>query len=250
MPLCFVLEWKATCPYHRLRYRSALQDFAPATSHCWHTEDETKWSLFCKRHFEINSRFWNWYIWFQCYWNLFPRVHLTIRQHSISSYIGVERGTRHFLNQRWLSLVTNINASLASISWPPLYPILRSFLYKLEEMNLKLGPRGAAGKSWVFLCLESKVHGANMGLIWGQHNQNGPDVGPMNFAIWVCSNVNQRYAIIHFVSLHATMSHYNEPRCIESSKTYGYIIPQKSTYQLCDVMDSCMAAAIHSLKWY
>ena len=31
---------------------------------------------------------------------------------------------------------------------------------------------------------DSKVHGANMGLIWGWQDPGGPDVGPMNFAIW------------------------------------------------------------------
>ena len=32
---------------------------------------------------------------------------------------------------------------------------------------------------------DSKVHGANMGPIWGRQNPGGPHVGPMNFAIWV-----------------------------------------------------------------
>ena len=32
---------------------------------------------------------------------------------------------------------------------------------------------------------DSKVHGANMGPIWGQQDPGGPHVGPMNFAIWV-----------------------------------------------------------------
>ena len=32
----------------------------------------------------------------------------------------------------------------------------------------------------------SKVHGANMGPIWGRQDPGGPHVGPMNFAIWVC----------------------------------------------------------------
>ena len=31
---------------------------------------------------------------------------------------------------------------------------------------------------------DSKVHGANMGPIWGQQDLGGPHVGPMNFAIW------------------------------------------------------------------
>ena len=33
---------------------------------------------------------------------------------------------------------------------------------------------------------DSKVHGANMGPIWGQQDPGGPHVGPVNFAIWVC----------------------------------------------------------------
>ena len=31
---------------------------------------------------------------------------------------------------------------------------------------------------------DSKVHGANMGPIWGWQGPVGPHVGPMNFAIW------------------------------------------------------------------
>ena len=33
--------------------------------------------------------------------------------------------------------------------------------------------------------LDSKVHGANMGPIWGRQDPGGPHDGPMNFAIWV-----------------------------------------------------------------
>ena len=33
--------------------------------------------------------------------------------------------------------------------------------------------------------LDSKVHGANKGHIWGRQDPGGPNVGPMNFAIWV-----------------------------------------------------------------
>ena len=35
---------------------------------------------------------------------------------------------------------------------------------------------------------DSKVHGANMGPIWGREGPGGPHVGPMNFAIWVASD--------------------------------------------------------------
>ena len=34
-------------------------------------------------------------------------------------------------------------------------------------------------------CPDSKVHGANMGPIWGRKDPGGPHVVPMNFAIWV-----------------------------------------------------------------
>ena len=31
---------------------------------------------------------------------------------------------------------------------------------------------------------DSKVHGANMGPIWGRQDPGGPHVDPINFAIW------------------------------------------------------------------
>ena len=31
---------------------------------------------------------------------------------------------------------------------------------------------------------DSKVHGADMGPIWGRQDPDGPHVGPMTFAIW------------------------------------------------------------------
>ena len=31
---------------------------------------------------------------------------------------------------------------------------------------------------------DSKVHGSSMGPIWGRQDPGGPNVGPMNFAIW------------------------------------------------------------------
>ena len=36
---------------------------------------------------------------------------------------------------------------------------------------------------------DSKVHGANMGPIWGRQDPGGPHVGPMNFAIWVVARL-------------------------------------------------------------
>ena len=34
---------------------------------------------------------------------------------------------------------------------------------------------------------DSKVHGANMGPIWGRQDPGGPHVGPMNVDIWVAA---------------------------------------------------------------
>ena len=34
-------------------------------------------------------------------------------------------------------------------------------------------------------CPDSKVHGTNIGPIWGHQDPGGPHVGPMNLAIWV-----------------------------------------------------------------
>ena len=36
----------------------------------------------------------------------------------------------------------------------------------------------------------SKVHGANMGPIWGRQDPGGPHVGPMNFVLWDPSSIS------------------------------------------------------------
>ena len=38
--------------------------------------------------------------------------------------------------------------------------------------------------SWFEIDPDNKVHGGNMGPIWGQQDPGGPHVGPMNFALW------------------------------------------------------------------
>ena len=37
---------------------------------------------------------------------------------------------------------------------------------------------------YVCIAPDGKVHGANMGPIWGRQDPGGPHVGPMNFVIW------------------------------------------------------------------
>ena len=40
---------------------------------------------------------------------------------------------------------------------------------------------------------DSKVHGGNMGPIWGRQDPGGPHIGPMNFAIWIMLPVISSY---------------------------------------------------------
>ena len=41
---------------------------------------------------------------------------------------------------------------------------------------------------WLGGIPDSKVHGANMGPIWGRQDPGGPHVGPMIFSIWAAKN--------------------------------------------------------------
>ena len=42
---------------------------------------------------------------------------------------------------------------------------------------------------------DSKVHGTDMGPIWGRQGPGGPHVGPMNFDVWDIME-NQQWFII------------------------------------------------------
>ena len=54
--------------------------------------------------------------------------------------------------------------------------------------------RGESHPKPQFASPDSKVHGANMGPIWGRQVPGGPHVGPMNLAIWV-SNTEICYIV-------------------------------------------------------
>ena len=47
---------------------------------------------------------------------------------------------------------------------------------------------------------DSKVHGANMGPIWGRQDPGGSHVGPMNFAIWVAICMHTFINLFYIVS--------------------------------------------------
>ena len=46
-------------------------------------------------------------------------------------------------------------------------------------------PTDSGGWGTAIITPDSKVHGANMGPIWGRQDPGGPHVDPMNLAIWV-----------------------------------------------------------------
>ena len=56
---------------------------------------------------------------------------------------------------------------------------------------------------------DSKVHGVNMGHIWGRQDPGGPHVDPMNFAIWDVS-----FADESIVSLYNCNGHARAFRCV------------------------------------
>ena len=64
-------------------------------------------------------------------------------------------------------------------------------LKEIEVYNTRLSTKQLKEVPWsafivIFYCIipDSKVHGANMGPIWGRQDQGGSHVGPLNFAIW------------------------------------------------------------------
>ena len=71
-------------------------------------------------------------------------------------------------------------------------------------------------------CPDSKVHGANMGPIWGRQDPGGPHVGPVNFAIWVNNDDLEDYLELQWMfSCHCLMliwyliyAHYWVSYCI------------------------------------
>ena len=54
---------------------------------------------------------------------------------------------------------------------------------------------------------DSKVHGANMGPIWGRQDPGGPHVGPMDFAIWDC--IVQTFFVLWFRYMQNDVPNYH-----------------------------------------
>ena len=76
----------------------------------------------------------------------------------------------------------------------PQMPSHNSNTYKCQYngtfVKKRLPTKMSLNKRWsltmrMLIYSDSRVHGANMGSIWGRKNPGVPHVGPMNFVIWV-----------------------------------------------------------------
>ena len=74
---------------------------------------------------------------------------------------------------KWVGIyMVSVNYQLTPAEWRKCAPGNWWFVAYLAQMHFEAYP-------------DSKIHGANMGPIWGRQVPGGPYVGPMNFAIWV-----------------------------------------------------------------
>ena len=56
---------------------------------------------------------------------------------------------------------------------------------------------------------DSKVHGANMGPIWGRQDPGGPHVGHMNFPIWVSAMECDNATFLQYSDVGVWRRHFN-----------------------------------------
>ena len=93
---------------------------------------------------------------------------------------------------------------------------------------------------------DSKVHGANMGPIWGQQDPGGPHAGPMNFDIWVSMSSLKFDKISKFVPQYFTISHHTE-LCFNGIQHYMCIHSHLfSTH----ITRSGFLLVVHPCVWY
>ena len=120
---------------------------------------------------------------------------------------------------------------------------------------------------------DNKVHGANMGPIWGRQDPGGPNVGPMNFATWgrmlliikmlsndFLSDVVSRQAVLYHINDHV-VSIYSR-RVSKCWKNCGNIIPvpeynqgflfyqQSSSYILARISNCVRSFLIDVLNYF
>ena len=127
-------------------------------------------------------------------WISEPSEHCFIESHGIASAFWLGD---HFLNAvlprnhlKTMNSVLNSIRYLTESQWS----VTIAGIMRLYFLKLKTRLAAVSCARWSLLMRfsdspfmklpDSKVHGANMGPIWGRQDPGGPHVGPMNFAIW------------------------------------------------------------------
>ena len=88
--------------------------------------------------------------------------------------------------------------------------VIKIHTFSFKKIYLKMSP-------------DSKVHEANMGPIWGQQDPGGPQVSPMNFAIWVVRKMVAICLGLHVLTFKAKL-------CIHTSLVYGIYLDNSVYY--------------------
>ena len=84
-------------------------------------------------------------------------------------------------------------------------------------MRVSLQSEGNAYHQYIWTIPDSKVHGANMGPIWGRQDPGGPHVGPMNFAIWnICFRYKEWFVITRLMN-----TSFNLLKCVKRLRLYN-----------------------------
>ena len=102
-----------------------------------------------------------------------------ISRQELTQQMGVYSGhsSKFHLGRNWVaSKGDSYNAHQYLWEWIRIYP----------RTSLNSDPQiSDTNKPEKIQCPDNKIHGANMGSIWGRQDPGGPHVGPMNFAIWL-----------------------------------------------------------------
>ena len=68
----------------------------------WHICTETKWTPFCRRHFQIHFLNEKYESRIKLHWSRFLKVQLMVSQHWFKLWLGANQATSHHLKQWWL----------------------------------------------------------------------------------------------------------------------------------------------------
>ena len=84
-------------------------------------------------------------------------------------------------------------------------------------------------------CPYSKVHGANMGPIWGRQVPGGPHVGPMKLAVWVWNSLQVNATRSHWwvVNNGSAGSHYLNQCWLRSPMPFNTHSKIKRSFGIC-----------------